>query len=130
MASIRLVYDTYDVDLTDFVDGALPRTFVATAALTRSATGAQVLSGTPYATKYIWAINAIVTKEVALQLMDMFAAWDAERATGTRPSVTLTDTTFGATISGPAVITTAPTVQRWGGASSRLYSVALGLTQI
>ena len=130
MASIRLEYDTYDVEYADFVDGALPRTFIATAALTRSVTGAQVLSGTPYATKYIWAINVVVTKEVALETMSMFAAWDAERANGTQPTVTLTDTTFGDSISSQAVLTTAPTVQRWGGAGSVLYSVALGLTQV
>lgn len=130
MASIRLVYDAYDLEFTDFVDGALPRTFVATAALNRSATGAQILSGTPYATKFIWAINAIVTKEVALEVMNMFAAWDTERATGSRPTVSITDTTFGSSLAADGVITTAPTVQRWGGASSKHYSVAFGLTQV
>ena len=51
---LNVMGKTRDIsEFTDFVDGALPRTFVATAALNRSATGAQILSGTPYATKFI-----------------------------------------------------------------------------
>lgn len=130
MGSIRLQWSTYDLTLAEFAGGELPRNFVSTAALNRSATGAQVYSGAPYAAKYIWAINAICDEDRATTIMNMFAGFDSKRAQGELPQITVTDTTFGATINADGVFTTAPSVSRWGGPSSLAYSVAFGITQV
>ena len=130
MGSIRLQWSTYDFDLTDFAGGELPRSFVSTAELSLSTTGAQVYSGAPYVSKYIWAINTVCNEARAEELMNMFRDFDAQRALGLLPQIDITDTTFGAQLNAVGVFTTAPGVSRWGGASSRTYSVAFGITQV
>ena len=130
MASVRIQWSTYDFTFTDFTGGELPRTFVSTSALTRSATGAQVYGGAPYTAKYIWAISVVSDKEEARQIMDMFEAFDQERSTGNLPKITVTDTTFGPAVTGEAVFTTPPSVGRWGGAAALSYAVSFGITQV
>ena len=129
MSSVRFQWSTYDYTFTDFTGGDLPRNFVSSTTLTQSATGARVYSGTPYAARFVWAISSVVEEDVARGVMDMFAAFDADRANGNLPTITITDTTFGATVNANGVFTTPPSVSRFGGSSSKLYAIAFGVTE-
>lgn len=130
MASVRLQWSTYDFSFAEFTGGDLPRTFLSTANLTRSATGAQVYGGAPYTAKYLWTIDTVVTKERGYSVMQMFAAFDASRSVGELPVIAVTDTTCGPELAANAVFTTPPSMSRFGGASSNLYALAFAITQV
>ena len=117
-----LVFDT-------FVDGELPRTFVETAALSRSVTGTQVYSGAPYSAKYLWTINSRVTTLNAEELYLMFRAFDNERSTGGLPQIAIDDYTFMTRVTGQAVFTTAPTISRQGAQSQHMV-INFGMSEV
>lgn len=130
MASVRLQWSTYDFTFTDFTGGDLPRTFVSTSNLTRSATGAQVYGGAPYTAKYLWTIDTVVTKEEGYNVMQMYIGFDASRSLGELPIIIVTDTTCGPELVANAVFTTPPSLTKFGGAASKLYAVTFGVTQV
>lgn len=112
--SIQLTWSSYDLTFSEFLNDALPRTFVSTAALRTSATGSQVMSGAPFAARYIWAISAHLSASDAESLMNMFKAFDDTRSTGQLPVIAVDDYTFGSRVTGSAVFTTAPSISRAG----------------
>lgn len=126
---IRITYESYSVIFAVFIDRALPRTFVASTVYSQSMTGSQVLSGTPYAAKYLWTISSQVSDTDAESLMLMYRAFDAERSTGATPVILIEDRTFGATVTAHAVVTTPPTISKVGNLSD-VCTVALGLTEV
>ena len=71
---LELVYSTYTLNFSEFLETDLPRQFVSESNLALSAQGAQVYSGAPFAAKYIWTISAPVTKQVARDIVAAFQA--------------------------------------------------------
>ena len=127
--SIQIQWSTYDLTFSDFTDGSLPRSFVQTSDLRTSATGAQILSGAPYAAKTIWAISANVKAEDAESLLDMFSSFENSRSVGNLPAIAVDDYTFGGRVLKNAVFTTAPTVSKLGALESH-YTVTFGITEV
>ena len=126
---IELVYSTYTLNFSEFLDQELPRQFVSESSLSLSAQGAQVYSGAPFAAKYIWTINVPVTNAVAQDAVAAFQAFDTARANGDLPTVAVDDFTFGARVTGSAVFTTPPSISKFGRSTTHVV-VTFGLSQV
>jgi hypothetical protein len=133
MAGLAVAYNaqygggSWNIVFTDFTSRDLPRTFENAAGFGRSQTGALIQSGPRYAQKYMWAIDCMVDSEQAVALEALYKAWDYDRAKGKSVAVGVTDATFGATITGQATFTTAPTFTY---ASPRKTIVSFGMTGV
>jgi hypothetical protein len=102
----------YNIVFDNFGGNEMPRTYQQGSELTRSATGSNILTGPAFRQKYMWAMSSIVPTAEAETFDVMFQAWDSDRAAGYPVAVGVTDTTFGATVSTSAVISTAPNYVR------------------
>jgi len=118
---------SFNIVFDQFLGADLPRTYQQGASFSKSANGASIIQGSAYRQKYIWAISAVVTTAVAIQVRQMFEAWDTDRAAGYGAAIGIADTTFGATVSTSAVISTPPTFNR---ISPTHFQVSFGLTEV
>lgn len=85
---------TLSVTIQEFVGDSLPRSYIEAGTLTFSAAGSAVQSGSSRKSRRVWAIAAIVPTEVAMDLDDLYQAWDQRRADGYPSVVALTDSTL------------------------------------
>jgi hypothetical protein len=117
------------VDL--FTERDLPRSYLNGSDLAFSNPGSAVQSGSTRAARLIWSVAGYVNKATALDLMDLFAAWDVKRATGAVSVVRITDETFlrvGAPpITSMGIFTTPVKVTRTHEDS---YLVSYGVTEV
>ena len=130
MAGLAIAYSaqsssgTWNIVFTEFTSRDLPRGFENSAGFGRSQTGALIQSGPRYQQKYQWTIDCMLESWQAVDLMELYVAWDKDRAKGNSVAVGITDATFGAVVSGQATFTTAPTFTY---ASPRKTIVSFGL---
>lgn len=117
----------YNILFKEFTSRDLPRSYLNNAAFSNSANGTVVLAGPAFRQKYAWAIDCHLTKADAIELRDLFEAWDADRANGLPVACGLTDETFGATINTSVLITTPPTFSYY---SQSLVITNIGLTEV
>ena len=105
--------DSYNVVFSDFTDGAYPRGYESQTNFTRSASGTTALAGSGSQQKRIWAISAFIPTSKALELEEMFRAWDLDRSQGYPSACGLTDQCFGSSLTTSVVFTTPPSFA-WG----------------
>ena len=117
----------YNITFKDFGGREIARAYQTTAAFSRSLTGTQILSGPPTRAKYIWTIDASLTKEKALIVDELYRAWDLDRSTGLAAAVGVLDQNFGPDVNGSAVISTPPTFAYY---SKEFIVVTLGLVEV
>lgn len=127
---LTVSYSTYTVVLNLFSDDSLPRSILGQASLEFSALGAGIAEGPPVAQKKIWSVAAYATYTQCQNMLDLFYAWDAVRALGTNSAqVSISDETFGSTITATAFFTTPPEITRVG-TSDEYYLLSFGLTEV
>ena len=134
MAAIGISYTAqqgaqtvYNIIIDKFLGNDLPRTYSGAVDFSTSANGTSILTGPAHRQKYIWAISALVSKEVALQIDAMYKDWDADRAKSLGAGCGLTDETFGDPITTAVVFSTAPSFNRLSPVS---WEVNFGLTEV
>jgi len=117
----------YSFVFKEFVDTALPRSYIGSASFEISAGGTAVLSGPTVRERHIWAISAVLPKAQAESFDAMFKAWDNDRSDGLAAAVGVIDETFGPDVNTNAVFSTPPTYSRF---SHTHMVVSFGLTEI
>lgn len=117
----------YNFVFDNFGDNALPRTYQGSASFSQSANGALITGGPAFRQKYLWVLSSVVTNAVAVEFDEMFHSWDADRSSGIAAALGVTDTTFGATVSASAVVSTPPSYVRMGPA---FMLVSFSLTEV
>ena len=117
----------YNITFTDFSGREIGRAYQPSVGLDRSISGTQVLTGPPTRSKYIWTVDASLTKEKALSLDSMFRAWDLDRSTGLSAAIGVLDQNFGPDINGSAVISTPPSFVYY---SKSFIAVTFALTEV
>ena len=127
LAYTELSGQTYEFVLTEFTANELPRAYVPSGGFEVAVTGAAVLAGQPFRNRYIWAVSAILTKEDAEGIDNMFRKWDADRATGAVVALGVDDRTFGDQILTSALFSTPPSYERLGPTN---FIVTFGLTEV
>lgn len=132
MSAIGVAYtssegDSYNVTFDQFSEVELARTYAEGTEFQRGVSGTQLIVGRPGRAKYVFAIAAYVTPAVALDLDNMFQAWDEDRGKGLAAAVGFLDETGFKTESGSAVFTTPPSYAKAG---PNLYAVSFGLTEV
>lgn len=118
---------TYNFVFDKFLDGNYPRAYVEQTNFDISVSGTSILTGPAYQQKRIWAINTMLTKELAESFDSMYRDWDIARYTGQAVALGLTDTTFGSTVNANVTFSTSPTYTKMG---PKNVSVAFGLTEV
>ena len=115
-ASIALSYTAqqgdqavYNIEIKEFTGRDLPRSYVGNANITTSANGSAIITGPSYRQKVIWAVSTITDKAAAIEIDNLYKAWDFDRSAGMTAAVGVVDTTFGATLDSNAVFSTPPT---------------------
>ncbi len=132
MSSIGVAYtssggQTYNATFSSFTEAELARTYDSSDQFVRGVSGTQLITGRPGRSKYIFAVAALVDETVALELDNMFQAWDEDRGKGIAAAVGVLDETGFKAESVSAVFTTAPEFTKAG---PNLYAVAFGLTEV
>lgn len=117
----------YNIVIDNFTSQEIPRIYQANADFTNSANGTTILNGPAFREKYLWAIDAIVSKTEAIDINNMFISWDTDRANGLAVAIGLTDDNFGATVNTSVIITTPPSFTYYSGS---LMAISMGLTEI
>jgi hypothetical protein len=117
----------YSFVFDNFGDNAMPRNYQAGASFSQSVNGTTILDGPAYRQKYIWVISSLVDRTEAVQIDEMFQAWDTDRASGLPVACGVTDETFGPTVTTSAVFSTPPTYVRMG---PKFVMVSFGLTEV
>lgn len=117
----------YNIIVDTFTGAEVARTYDASVEFERGISGQQVIGGRSGRQKFIWAISAVMSKEEAEELDNLFRDWDADRGTGIGAAVGITDNTCFGSVSASAVFSTPPSFIRYGPHS---YSVAFGLTEV
>ncbi len=114
--------------MTEFANQSLSRAVEAgSAVFSRSATGSTTLTGKSALQKYVWTISTYLKPDEALNIKDMFEAWDFDRSEGRPAACGLVDTCFGPTIATSVIFTTPPSFRK---ASPHLYQVDFALTEV
>jgi hypothetical protein len=117
----------YSVTFSEFTDNAFPRSYLSEIAYEQSVSGASILGGPAYVSKYSWTISSVVLTPVAETFDNLYQDWDLDRSNGYTAACGVIDTTFGATVNTSAVFTTAPTYNYWGPAYTL---VSFGMTEV
>lgn len=132
MSSIGISYSPqgggtpYNFVLDNFGGNEMPRSYESSASFSDSANGATLLTGPAYRQKYQWVISSIMRSPDALQLDEMFRAWDLDRGDGLPVGCGLIDNTFGPSVNATVVFITPPTYTYMG---PRLTLVSFGLKE-
>lgn len=117
----------YNILFSDFMDNALPRSYVGSTAFSQSANGSSIITGPAYRDKFIWVIDVMMSKDKALELDSLYRSWDLDRSQGLPAAVGLIDQTFGPDVSANAVFSTPPTFLR---TSPILVGVTFSLSEV
>lgn len=117
----------FNIIFSDFLDNAIPRSYMGGAQFSQSANGASIISGPAYRDKYIWIIDVLMTKEKALEVDALFRAWDGDRAQGLPAACGVIDQTFGPEVQANAIFGTPPTFTRM---SPILVGVSFALNEV
>ena len=102
----------YNVVIDNFGGTEMPRVYQGSTTFSRSAIGGNILTGPAFGEKYMWVISSLVTTAQAVEIDNMFKAWDADRASGLSVACGIADTTFGAQVNTNAVFSTPPSYVR------------------
>jgi|TARA_R100000482_G_scaffold44225_1_gene15475 hypothetical protein len=130
VGDLTVAYSSYTVTLNQFSDDSLPRSVLGQASLEFSALGAGIADGPVKTQKKIWSVAAYATYTQCQNMLNLFYAWDAVRAQGKNSAqVSISDQTFGSTITASGFFTTPPEITRVG-ASSEYYLLSFGLTEV
>ena len=130
LGDLTISYSTHSVTLDLFSGDALPRSIVGQASLEFSALGAGIAQGPPKLQRRIWSVAAYATYTQCTTLIDLFNAWDAQRALGANDAeVSVTDQTFGATVNASGFFSTPPEISR-AGTSEEYYLLSFGITEV
>lgn len=124
---IGIAFNSYNFQIDNFGDNAIPRSYVSQANFDYSANGTQILDGPAFLQKYQWVIATVMEKDVALEFDDMFRAWDQARADGLAAAVGIIDQTWGSTVDTNAIFVTPPTYTKLG---PNLALVSFGLQEV
>jgi len=134
MASITLSYTAqhgantaYSLEIKQFANEDLPRSFQGGFSFENSANGTSILAGPSYQEKRIWAISAPLDYTDTATLYNMFKAWDTDRAAGLPVACGLVDDTFVETVSTNVIFSTPPSFAKMGGYG---YAADFGLTEV
>ena len=117
----------YNILFSDFMDNALPRSYVGSTAFSQSANGSSIITGPAYRDKFIWVIDVMMNKDKALELDSLYRSWDLDRSQGLPAAVGLIDQTFGPDVTASAVFSTPPTYVR---TSPILVGVTFALSEV
>lgn len=116
MAGIALAYSrqlggagTWNIVFEQFTSAELPRQYSNSIKWERTGAGSLALSGPRYRQKYIWTVDCIVSASQALELDQMYQAWDYDRAFGLSVACGLIDRTFGPELNLAAAFSVPPT---------------------
>lgn len=130
VGDLTVAYSSYTVIINQFSNDSLPRSILGQASLDFSLSGAGIAEGPPVAQKKIWSVAAYATYTQCQNMLDLFYAWDAVRALGTNSAqVSITDETFGSTITASGFFTTPPEITKVG-TSDQYYLLSFGLTEV
>lgn len=129
--SITLSYGAYSVAFDKFSEDGLPRSYLSQASLNFSQLGVGYASGPVTRQKRLWTISAYVTAAEYQNLITLFEAWEDERITGSSlATVTIVDTTLGATVTVGAFFTTPPELTKVAGGNNSTFLLATALTEV
>ena len=117
----------YNILFKEFTSRDMPRSYLNNAAFSNSSNGTVILDGPAFRQKYAWAIDCHLTKVEAIELRDLFEAWDTDRSNGLPVACGLSDQTFGPQIDTSVIITTPPTFSYY---SENLVIINIGLTEV
>lgn len=129
--SITISLGVNSVTFDKFSDDNLPRSYITQASLNFSQLGVGYGTGPVVRQKRLWTVSAFATASEYQTLIDIFEAWDDIRTTGTNlATVSLVDTTLGATVTADVFFTTAPELTKLGSGNNTLFLVSVGLTEV
>lgn len=129
--SITISLGVNSVTFDKFSDENLPRSYITQASLNFSQLGVGYGTGPVVRQKRLWTVSAFATASEYQTLNDIFEAWDDIRTTGTNlATVSLVDTTLGATVTADVFFTTAPELTKLGSGNNTLFLVSVGLTEV
>lgn len=117
----------YSFTFKESLGAEVPRTYAASVSFEFAVSGSAVTTGPSQRQRYIWAISSPMTNAEAIQLDEMFRAWDQDRATGLPAAVGIIDQTFGDPVDTSAVFSTPPSYSKFG-PNHKL--VSFGLTEV
>ena len=131
MAEIQITYTAVDASnyvavFRQFNETIVPRGYLPGESFQISATGSTILSGAPVRRRYLWTLAVTMPKADAVSVMDLFEAWDADRASGKTCAVDIVDSTFGSTVTSKAIFSTPPVFDN---VRSGIL-VSMGLTEV
>ncbi|MFZ9995644.1 MAG: hypothetical protein ACO3GU_02270 [Pelagibacteraceae bacterium] len=130
---IDLSFGALAVRLERFNGSGAQRSYVDTASLNFSSTGAAVQSGNTRGVRRLWTVSTLADKQTAYDLQDLYEAWDQARATGAVAVVAISDEITARDPSQPltatAVFTEAVSLELAGNGSP-LYRVSFGLSEV
>jgi len=130
LGDLTISYSNNSVTLNLFSGDTLPRSIVGQASLEFSALGAGIAQGPPKLQRRIWSVAAYATYTQCTDLIDLFNAWDAQRALGkNNAEVSIADQTFGATVNASGFFSTPPEISR-AGTSEEYYLLSFGITEV
>ena len=132
-AAIAITFTTdgevFEVRFSEF--GSPPRSYVDSADLTFSTSGAAIQSGSSRPNRKQWSIATWGTRDDAFDLDEMYRRWDKDRAAGKAAVLGVTDTTFVKDMANPitavAVFTATPQFEQRAG---NLFLISFGITEI
>ena len=99
---------TYNIVFQDFTSSDIPREYSGSVSFEYSSDGSLVLGGPAYVQKYLWTIDCQIPKTVALDLDNLYRAWDKDRSNLKSAAVGIVDDCWGATVTSNAVFAKAP----------------------
>lgn len=127
---LTISYSTSSVSFDKFSGEDLPRAYLGQASLEFSALGAGYSTGPSKKQRKIWSIATYATKQQCVDLLSIFEAWDAERATGVDVAeVTVVDELFGSAITTNAFFTDPPVISKLGSGNSVNFLLTFALTE-
>lgn len=130
---ITLTFGAQTLRLERFNGAGAQRSYVDTASISFSVTGSAVQSGNTRPNRRLWTISTVLEKDDAYDILDLYEAWDTQRATGAVAVVALVDeitTRDPATpITTSVVFSEAANIELIGNGSP-LYRVSFGLSEV
>lgn len=124
---IGIAFNSYNFQIDNFGDNAIPRSYVPQTNLEYSANGTNIVDGPAFLQKYQWVIATVMEKDTALDFDAMFKAYDTQRAAGEAVAVGIIDDTWGPQVDTSAVFITPPTYTKLG---PKLALVSFGLQEV
>lgn len=117
----------YSVTFEHFTEDNLPRSYIDEISFDFTTAGSAVKGGPARVPKRIWAITGVLSDADTQELESMYRAWATDIGTGLSCAVSISDSTFGSTVTASSVISTAPTYSKFG---PNDWTASIGLTEI